>query len=93
MLWFGRVGIPYGIVLRTYTYCLGETMTNQLKPLPAFASEEEERAFWEGQDSSEYVDWGHAERARFPNLKPTSRSKSLPPTAALHESSNALRKY
>jgi predicted DNA binding CopG/RHH family protein len=42
-----------------------------------FRSEAEERRFWETHDSSPYVDWSKAERARFPNLKPSTTSISL----------------
>ncbi|WP_430398817.1 BrnA antitoxin family protein [Ferrovibrio sp.] len=48
-----------------------------LKAVPAFASEADERAFWESNDSSDYVDWSKAKRARLPNLKPTTTSISL----------------
>ena len=44
-------------------------MPKKLKPIPSFASEEEERHFWETHDSADYVDWDNAIRARFPNLK------------------------
>ena len=52
-------------------------MPNKLKPMPSFASEAEERRFWETHDSTEYVDWSKAERARFPNLKLSTTSISL----------------
>lgn len=52
-------------------------MTKTAKPVPNFASEAEERAFWETNDSSEFVDWSKAERVRLPNLKPSSTSISL----------------
>jgi predicted DNA binding CopG/RHH family protein len=52
-------------------------MTKTAKPVPTFASEAEERAFWETNDSSEHVDWSKAERVRLPNLKPSSTSISL----------------
>jgi predicted DNA binding CopG/RHH family protein len=52
-------------------------MTRKRKPLPAFRSEAEERRFWESHDSADYVDWSKAERARFPNLKPSTRAISL----------------
>lgn len=39
-------------------------MDKPLKPIPKFASEAEERAFWERHDSADYVDWSKAERAR-----------------------------
>jgi hypothetical protein len=44
-------------------------MRKKLKPIPSFASEEEERLFWETHDSFDYVDWDNAVRVRFPNLK------------------------
>ena len=52
-------------------------MPKKLKPTPSFTTEAEERAFWEEQDSTEYVDWSKAERVRMPNLKPSSASISL----------------
>ena len=45
--------------------------------LPSFASEAEERAFWQTQDSTEYLDWSSAERVRLPNLKPSTATISL----------------
>ena len=48
-----------------------------LKPIPKFASEAEERAFWETHDSTNYVQWQDAERMTLPNLKPTTQSISL----------------
>jgi predicted DNA binding CopG/RHH family protein len=47
------------------------------KSIPKFKNEEEERAFWSDHDSSEYLDWKSAERALFPNLKPSTKSISL----------------
>ena len=32
-------------------------MRKKLKLIPSFASEEEERLFWETHDSFDYVDW------------------------------------
>jgi len=52
-------------------------MANELKQIPAFASEAEERAFWETHDSTDYVDWSKATRVRMPNLKPSSAAISL----------------
>ena len=51
-------------------------MTSKLKPIPTFASEAEEREFWETRDTTDYLDWSKAERARFPNLKPSTTSIS-----------------
>ena len=46
-------------------------MNKNLKPIPSFESEADERRFWEDEnnDSFEYVDWDKAKRVRFPNLK------------------------
>ena len=51
-------------------------VSKPLKKVPEFRSEDEERAFWAaaGRDSTEYLDWSRARLARFPNLKPSSRS-------------------
>ncbi len=52
-------------------------MNKNLKPLPEFKTEAEERLFWEANDSSSHVDWSKAERVRLPNLKPSTTSISL----------------
>jgi predicted DNA binding CopG/RHH family protein len=52
-------------------------MNKTLKPIPAFASEADERQFWETHDSTDYVDWSKAQRVRLPNLKPSSAAISL----------------
>jgi len=52
-------------------------MGKQRKAVPEFASEAEERAFWETHDSSEYLDWANAQRVVLPNLKPTTKTISL----------------
>ena len=49
----------------------------KLKPIPAFKSEAAERNFWETHDSSDYIDWSKAERARFPNLRPSTTAISI----------------
>jgi ribosome-binding protein aMBF1 (putative translation factor) len=41
------------------------------KKIPKFRTEEEKRDFWSKNDSSEYLNWENAERAAFPNLKPS----------------------
>ena len=48
-----------------------------LKKIPKFKSEKEEREFWMSHDSSEYVDWDEAERVQFPNLKLTSKPVTI----------------
>lgn len=52
-------------------------MSRKLKPIPEFASEKEERSFWESHDSSEYVDWSKAKKTLLPNLKPSTKSISI----------------
>lgn len=52
-------------------------MSSKRKATPSFASEADERAFWESHDSSEYVDWSKAEAVRLPNLKPSTKTISL----------------
>ena len=52
-------------------------MSKQLKSVPKFANEAEERAFWEKQDSADYMDWTKAKRVVLPNLKPTTKTISL----------------
>ena len=52
-------------------------MQRRAEPIPAFASEAEERRFWESHDSSDHVDWSRAERVRLPNLRPSTASISL----------------
>ena len=52
-------------------------MNKQLKVVPKFANEAEERAFWEKQDSADYMDWTKAKRVVLPNLKPTTKTISL----------------
>jgi predicted DNA binding CopG/RHH family protein len=47
------------------------------KRIPKFRNEAEERKFWETHDSTDYVDWSTAQRVRFPNLKPSTKSISL----------------
>jgi len=52
-------------------------MSRKPRPAPRFRNEAEERAFWETHDSAGYVDWRKAERARLPNLKPSTTAISL----------------
>jgi predicted DNA binding CopG/RHH family protein len=52
-------------------------MSTNLKSIPKFRTEAQERRFWETHDSSAYVDWSKAERVRLPNLKPSTTSISL----------------
>ena len=52
-------------------------MSKQRKNIPSFKSEEEERAFWETHDSTDYLDWTQAQQVITPNLKPSTKTISL----------------
>lgn len=47
------------------------------QPIPRFANEAEERAYWESHDSTPHVDWTQAKKARLPNLHPSTKTISL----------------
>ena len=47
------------------------------KDMPKFKTEDEEREFWAKSDSDKYIDWNKAEKASFPNLKPSIKKISL----------------
>jgi len=51
--------------------------TRKSKAVPKFASEDQERAFWAGHDSTGYAQWSRGQRRRFPSLRPTLRTISL----------------
>ena len=70
-------------------------MSKQLKPIPKFSSEAEERAFWESpkNDSTEYVDWSKARLVSFPKLRPSTETISLRmPENVLNNIRNHARK-
>ena len=48
-----------------------------IKPIPNFASEDEERDFWANHDSTEFVDWSNAKRLTLSNLKPSTKTISI----------------
>ncbi len=51
-----------------------------LKPIPEFKSEDEERDFWATHSSIDYIDWSKAiVNPVFPNLKPSREVSSLRP--------------
>lgn len=52
-------------------------MKTTKKELPDFQNEQEEREFWAVQDSLDYIDWNDGQTARFPKLKPTTKSISI----------------
>lgn len=49
----------------------------KLKSMPKFKSEDEEREFWATHDSTEYFDESKMFKARFPNLKPSTKTISI----------------
>lgn len=48
-----------------------------LKTVPKFKTEDEEREFWATHDSTRYVDWRRARPATFSRLKPSTSTISL----------------
>ena len=52
-------------------------MPTELKDIPTFKREEEEREFWATHDSTEYIDWDRAEAVVLPKLKPSTKTISL----------------
>ena len=49
----------------------------ELKSIPKFASEKEERTYWESHDTTPHLDWSKARKIALPNLKPTTKTISL----------------
>ena len=52
-------------------------MKKQTRAIPTFATEAQERAYWESHDSTDHLDWSKAKKATLPNLKPTTKTISL----------------
>ncbi|MQM32775.1 MAG: hypothetical protein CRU78_20720 [Candidatus Accumulibacter phosphatis] len=52
-------------------------MSKRTKTVPNFATEAQERAFWEKNNSADYQDWSKARRVVLPSLKPTTKTISL----------------
>jgi hypothetical protein len=52
-------------------------MKKPTEPVPIFANEQEESAYWEAHDSTEHLDWSQAKKITLPNLKPTTKTISL----------------
>lgn len=48
-----------------------------LKKIPSFKTEDQERRFWATHSLTDYVDVKSARRVYFPNLKPTLRTISI----------------
>ena len=50
----------------------------QLKKIPKFKNEDEEREFWATADSTDYINWDNAMiNPGFPNLKPSTKTISI----------------
>ena len=47
------------------------------KKIPEFKNDDEERDFWATHDSTEFIDWRHAHKVTFSNLKPSVKKISL----------------
>lgn len=60
------------------------------KRVPEFASQAEERVFWETHDTTDYVDWSKAAVVSLPNLKPSTETISLRLPAPLLSDLKAL---
>jgi predicted DNA binding CopG/RHH family protein len=52
-------------------------MNKRFKPVPKFSSEVAERALWEQNDSTAYLDWKKAQPTVLPNLKSSTQTISL----------------
>lgn len=46
-------------------------------PIPVQPTEDAEHAFWQENDSAEFIDWERAQLVVLPHLKPTLRTISL----------------
>ena len=58
-------------------------MKKQLKEIPKFKNEDEERDFWAKADSSEYFDFSRPIKVSFPNLKFSTQTVSIRLTQSL----------
>jgi predicted DNA binding CopG/RHH family protein len=52
-------------------------MKKARKPVTRFATEAEERAYWEREDATADLDWRGAKHVRLPNLQPSTTAISL----------------
>jgi predicted DNA binding CopG/RHH family protein len=50
---------------------------SNMQPIPQFATEALERAYWQSHDSTAHVDWSKAKKVKLPNLRPTTKTISL----------------
>ena len=68
----------------------GEPVQKPRKTPPKYRSEAAERAFWQRNDSSAFVDWKQAHWTRFPNLRASTRTISLRLPASMLDELRAL---
>ncbi len=54
-----------------------------MKKIPSFKKLDDEKVFWEKEDSTKYIDWTKAKLAKFPNLKPSTKTISIRLPASL----------
>ena len=52
-------------------------MKKQLKKIPYFKSEDDERDFWADHDLTDYLDMSNAVKISFPKLKPSTETISI----------------
>ena len=57
-----------------------------IKKIPSFKNEDEERIFWETNDVTDYFDTNNAKVVQFPNLKKSTKTISLRLPADMLES-------
>jgi predicted DNA binding CopG/RHH family protein len=50
---------------------------SELKKIPVFNSEDDEREFWAENDSTDFIDWKKSEKVILPKLKPSTKTISL----------------
>lgn len=48
-----------------------------MKKIPRFKNENQERVFWQKNDSIDFLDWEKAKPVVFSNLKPTTKPISI----------------
>ncbi len=49
----------------------------KLKKIPKFKTIQQEDAFWQQNDSTDYINWKQARKVTFSNLKPSTETISL----------------
>jgi CopG antitoxin of type II toxin-antitoxin system len=49
-------------------------MNEPRKTIPKFATEAEERAYWESYGPADHLNWSAAKKVKLPNLKPSTKT-------------------